>query len=75
MILEIANAGDLTENSKTEQPFSEDEVAAAKSVVEEYFKAANEKGKRGKLKNLKVWHGKINTVLTSDFGLENDFNS
>lgn len=74
MILEIANAGDLTENSKTEQPFSEDEVAAAKSVVEEYFKSANEKGKGGELKNLMVWRGKINTVLTSDFGLENDFN-
>lgn len=63
---ESANAGDLTETSKKEQPFSEDEVAAAKSVVEEYFKAANEKGKRGELKTLTAWHDKPNTVLTSD---------
>ena len=48
------------------QPFSYDEVSAARAVVEEYFKAANEKGKRGELTTLTAWHNAPNVVLTSD---------
>ena len=48
------------------QPFSDDEVAAAKTVVEEYFKAANEKGKRGELNTLTALYSAPNVVLTSD---------
>lgn len=48
------------------QPFSHDEVSAARAVVEEYFKAANEKGKRGELTTLTAWHNAPNVVLTSD---------
>lgn len=48
------------------QQFSDNEVAAAKAVVDEYFKAANEKGKRGELNTLTAWHNTPNVVLTSD---------
>ncbi len=48
------------------QPFTDQEVAAAEAVVREYFKAANEKGKRGELKTLTAWHNAPNVILTSD---------
>ena len=48
------------------QPFSDDEVAAARAVVEEYFKAANEKGKRGELNTLTSRYRASNVILTSD---------
>ena len=48
------------------QPFSDDEVAAARAVVEEYFKAANEKGKRGELNTLTARYRASNVILTSD---------
>ena len=48
------------------QPFSNNEVSAARAVVEEYFKAANEKGKRGELNTLTASHNAPNVVLTSD---------
>ena len=48
------------------QPFTDQEVAAAEAVVREYFKAANEKGKRGELKTLTAWYSAPNVVLTSD---------
>ena len=57
---------DKSGNEINLQPFSDDEVAAAKAVVEEYFKAANEKGKRGELNTLTAWHSVPNVVLTSD---------
>ncbi len=48
------------------QPFNDDEVAAAMNVVQEYFKAANEKGARGELNTLTAWHSAPNVILTSD---------
>lgn len=60
------NVYDKNGNEINLQPFSDDEVAAAKAVVEEYFEAANEKGKRGELNTLTAWHSVPNVVLTSD---------
>ena len=60
------NAYDKSGNEINLQPFSDEEVAAARAVVEEYFKAANEKGKRGELKTLTSWHNASNIVLNSD---------
>lgn len=64
-----ADNGEKTELANEpliEQPFSDAEVAAARAVVEEYFKAANEKGTRGELNTLTAWHNAPNVVLTSD---------
>lgn len=60
------NVYDKNGNKINLQPFSDEEVAAAKAVVEEYFKAANEKGKRGELNTLTSWHDASNVVLSSD---------
>ena len=60
------NVYDKNGNEINLQPFSDDEVAAAMNVVQEYFKAANEKGKRGELNTLTAWHSVPNVVLTSD---------
>lgn len=50
----------------TGQPFDEDEIAAAKAVIEGYFNAANEKGKRGELQYLTERYDAPNVHLTSD---------
>lgn len=60
------NVYDKNGNEINLQPFSDDEVAAAKAVVEEYFRAANEKGARGELNTLTAWHNAPNVILTSD---------
>lgn len=60
------NIYDKNGNEINLQQFSDNEVAAAKAVVDEYFKAANEKGKRGELNTLTAWHNAPNVVLTSD---------
>lgn len=60
------NVYDKNGNEINLQPFSDDEVAAAKAVVEEYFRAANEKGARGELNTLTAWHSAPNVILTSD---------
>lgn len=60
------NVYDKNGNKINPQPFSDDEVAAARAVVEEYFKTANEKGKRGELNTLTAWHNAPNVILTSD---------
>mgnify|MGYP002772834948 CR=1 FL=1 len=66
IITNTYNAYDKSSNEINLQPFSDEEVAAARAVVEEYFKAANEKGKRGELKTLTSWHNASNVVLNSD---------
>ncbi len=66
IITNTYNAYDKSGNEINLQPFSDEEVAAARAVVEEYFKAANEKGKRGELKTLTSWHNASNVVLNSD---------
>ena len=60
------NVYDKNGNEINLQPFSDDEVAAAKAVVEEYFRAAKEKGARGELNTLTAWHNAPNVILTSD---------
>ena len=60
------NVYDKNGNEINLQQFSDNEVAAAKAVVDEYFKAANEKGKRGELNTLTAWQNAPNVVLTSD---------
>lgn len=60
------NVYDKNGNEINLQPFSDNEVAAAKAVVEEYFRAANEKGARGELNTLTAWHNAPNVILTSD---------
>lgn len=60
------NVYDKNGNEINLQPFSDDEVAAAMNVVQEYFKAANEKGTRGELNTLTAWHNAPNVILTSD---------
>ena len=60
------NIFDKNGNEINLQQFSDNEVAAAKAVVDEYFKAANEKGKRGELNTLTAWQNAPNVVLTSD---------
>ena len=65
----VADNGEKTELANEpliEQTFSDAEVAAARAVVEEYFKAANEKGTRGELNTLTAWHNAPNVALTSD---------
>lgn len=67
--VEMPNNGEkieIADKTVNLQPFSDEEVAAARAVVEEYFKAANEKGKRGELKTLTSWHNASNVVLNSD---------
>lgn len=57
---------DYTGELKNDNQSLNDDVAAARAVVEEYFRAANEKGKRGELETLTAWYNTPNVVLTSD---------
>ena len=48
------------------EPFTDEEVAAARAVIEEYFRAGNAKDRQAQLATLTQWHHAPNVLLASD---------
>ena len=55
-----------TYNENAGYSFSEEEIQSAKSVVEKYFKARNEKDRSAVLSTLKEWAAAPNVILYQD---------
>lgn len=57
---------DKSGNEISSEPFSDEEVAAAKVVIEEYYRAGNAKDRPAQLATLTQWHNAPNVLLSSD---------
>lgn len=57
---------DKSGNEISSEPFSDEEVAAAKMVIEEYYRAGNAKDRPAQLATLTQWHNAPNVLLSSD---------
>lgn len=66
----IANSDDTvvtkSGNKISLEPFSDEEIAAARAVIEEYYRAGNAKDRSAQLATLTQWHHAPNVLLASD---------